>query len=247
MAPAVWPDCASKALVCTLNSAMASDGGEKPTTPLLFPAAVLLGETRLGAPSRVNSLPPRAPFDDDAGQVAVVHGPGEVEVRGVGDAGREARQHVGRAVPEGQLLDLVAVDHLPGDAGGVENGCRGHHLDHLGHPARVERQVHGDDVADPHLDAGAHRGLEPVHRAADGVDPGVQVAHLVVALGVRQDGGRHLRAFVGDHHRGPSQHGSRRVRYRARDAAAEVLGAGGRRGRHSRAGQDCPEHRSHSL
>ena len=63
MAPAVWPDCASKALVCTLNSAMASEGGEKPTTPLLLPAAVLLGETRLGAPSRVNSLPPRTPFD----------------------------------------------------------------------------------------------------------------------------------------------------------------------------------------
>src|SRR5262249_50782021 len=41
-APAVWPDCASNALVCTLNSAIASDGGEKPT-PRAF--------ERFGAPS----------------------------------------------------------------------------------------------------------------------------------------------------------------------------------------------------
>src|SRR5436190_18502204 len=54
VAPAVWPDCASNALVCTLYSAMASDGGEKPTTPLLLPAPVLFGETRFGAASRVN-------------------------------------------------------------------------------------------------------------------------------------------------------------------------------------------------
>src|SRR3954451_12518171 len=62
VAPAVWPDCASNAFVCTLYSAMASEGGEKPTTPLLLPGLVLLGETRFGAPSRVNSLPPCAPL-----------------------------------------------------------------------------------------------------------------------------------------------------------------------------------------
>jgi hypothetical protein len=61
-APAVWPACASKALVWTLNSAIASEGGEKPTTPLLLPGFVLLGDTRLGAPSRVKSLPPSAPL-----------------------------------------------------------------------------------------------------------------------------------------------------------------------------------------
>src|SRR5206468_12191029 len=62
VAPAVWPDCASNAFVCTLYSAIASDGGEKPTTPLLLPGLVLLGDTLLGAPSSVNSLPPRAPL-----------------------------------------------------------------------------------------------------------------------------------------------------------------------------------------
>ena len=56
------PDCASNAFVWTLNSAIASEGGEKPTTPLLLPGVVLLGETRLGAPSSVNSLPPMAPL-----------------------------------------------------------------------------------------------------------------------------------------------------------------------------------------
>ena len=52
-APAVWPDCASKEFVSTLNSAIASDGGEKPTRR---------SETMFGAPSSVKSLPPLTPF-----------------------------------------------------------------------------------------------------------------------------------------------------------------------------------------
>ena len=52
-APAVWPVCASKALVCTLNCEIASDGGEKPT-PRAF--------DMFGAPSMVNSLPPCTPL-----------------------------------------------------------------------------------------------------------------------------------------------------------------------------------------
>src|SRR5260370_27550455 len=41
VAPAVCPDWASNALVWTLYSAIASDGGEKPTTPKLLPWLVL--------------------------------------------------------------------------------------------------------------------------------------------------------------------------------------------------------------
>ena len=48
------PVCASNALVCTFNSAIASDGGENPT-PRAF--------DMFGAPSIVNSLPPCTPFE----------------------------------------------------------------------------------------------------------------------------------------------------------------------------------------
>ena len=53
---------------------------------------------------------------DDAAQVAVVHRPREVQVRRVDDAGRQPRQHVGRAVTERQLLNLLRGDRRAADA-----------------------------------------------------------------------------------------------------------------------------------
>jgi hypothetical protein len=50
----VWPAWASNALVCTLNSEIESEGGEKPT-PRAFDV--------FGAPSMLNSLPPCTPFE----------------------------------------------------------------------------------------------------------------------------------------------------------------------------------------
>ena len=59
-APAVWPVCASNALVCTLNSAIASDGGEKPT-PRAFDT--------FGAPSIAELVAALHAVGDDAAEV----------------------------------------------------------------------------------------------------------------------------------------------------------------------------------
>ena len=104
---------------------------------------------------------------DDAAKVAVVHRPGEVEVRGIHDARREARQHVRRAVAERQLGDLLGVDRGCRDpAVRVEQRRLGAHGDRLLDGAGRQRDVdaHGLRRPRPELPF-ANEGLEAGERA----------------------------------------------------------------------------------
>ena len=146
-APAVCPVCASNALVCTLNSEIASDGGEKPTPRRVGHVGRAVDREFVAALRAVG---------DDASEVAVVGRAREVQVGRVHDAGRETRQHVGGAVAERQLRDLFGVDSRAADAALVlRSGASGDDRHRLLHPAGLQHDVDANDVAD--ADACARR------------------------------------------------------------------------------------------
>ena len=160
----------------------------------------------------------------DAGQVAVVHGAGEVQVGRVGQPRGQPRQHVGGAVTQRKLLDLVAVDDLSRDAGRrVQHGRLGHHHDRLFQAARLQGQVHRDHVAHADGQVLAHGGLEAVEPRGHRILSGDEVGDPVVSLAVRLRLGGHVGRHVGGGHGHSREDPAGRVRHGAGDGAAEVL------------------------
>ena len=181
----------------------------------------------------------------DAGEVAVVGGSGKVQVGRVHDAGRQAREHVGGAVAERQLRNLLAVHRGAADAGaGVEQRAFGGHRDGLGDAAGLEDDVHADDVADPHLVVDADELLEAGELGGDAVAAGIEIQDAVSSALVGDNVLLNGRSRVGDGDRHTGQHAAGRIGHRSLDGSPELLGGG-----ESRTHDDDPHQhqRGHTL
>ena len=161
---------------------------------------------------------------DDAAEVAVVHRPGEVEIRGVHDPGGETRQHVRRAVAERQLGDLLGVDEDAGDpAVRVEQRRLRAHGHRLLDGAGRQRDVDAHGLRHRDLLPFANEGLEAGERGRDVVLAGVEIEDRERPAFVGHRGLRDLRVDVDDLDRRAGNGGFGRIDDGAHDGAAEVL------------------------
>ena len=124
----------------------------------------------VGRPVEGELVAPRGAVGHDAGCPAVVEGPAELEISGVGDAGREARQRERVAVRQRQQGDALLVDHLALRRGQrVEQRALRRHGYHLRDGADFQGEVQREAIADAHGHALADQFLEAHQLGGDRV------------------------------------------------------------------------------
>ncbi len=125
-------------------------------------------------------------------------------------------------------MNLIAVDHLAGHAGGgIENRRLGRHQNRFRHSAELQPEVGWNDIPDPNGDALSNDRLESLELRLDGVRAGVQVADLVDTFGIGDRSGGDVGVDVRRGDRDAWQNRSGSVFDCSADTAAKVLSAGG--------------------